>query len=132
VIELPVQWGEMDAYQHVNNVVYLRWVESGRLAYFGEAGILRHMQETRIGPILHSTNCRFRIPLTYPDIVSVGTRVSDVGEDRFTMQTIIVSREHGRVAAESESLVVMMDYARQAKASIPDVIRRRIGELERR
>ena len=32
VIELPVQWGEMDAFGHVNNVVYLRWFESGRIA----------------------------------------------------------------------------------------------------
>ncbi len=29
-VELPVQWGDMDAFGHVNNAVYLRWFESRR------------------------------------------------------------------------------------------------------
>lgn len=33
VIELPVVWGEMDAFAHVNNVVYFRYFESARIAY---------------------------------------------------------------------------------------------------
>jgi len=42
-LELPVQWGEMDAFQHVNNVAYLRWFESARIAYFEAAGVLEGM-----------------------------------------------------------------------------------------
>ena len=34
VIETPVAWGEMDAYGHVNNIVYFRYFESARIAYF--------------------------------------------------------------------------------------------------
>ena len=34
VIELPVVWGEMDSYRHVNNVVYFRYFKSARLEYF--------------------------------------------------------------------------------------------------
>ncbi|GGD72752.1 acyl-CoA thioesterase [Maribacter cobaltidurans] len=33
-LELPVQWGDMDAAQHVNNTVYLRWMESARIEMF--------------------------------------------------------------------------------------------------
>ena len=39
-LEIPVQWGEMDAFGHVNNVVYLRWFESVRIAYFERCGVL--------------------------------------------------------------------------------------------
>ena len=28
LIAWPVQWGDMDAFQHVNNTVYFRWFES--------------------------------------------------------------------------------------------------------
>ena len=35
-IELPVRWGDMDAFGHVNNVQYRRYLESGRVAYIGE------------------------------------------------------------------------------------------------
>jgi acyl-CoA thioester hydrolase len=39
VIEIPVAWGEMDAFQHVNNIVYLRYAESARIAYLERAGL---------------------------------------------------------------------------------------------
>src|SRR5262245_20383692 len=74
VIEIPIAWGEMDAMQHVNNIVYFRYVESARMAYFERIGFLEHQRVTGVGPILAWTNCRFRRPLTYPDTVRVGTR----------------------------------------------------------
>ena len=40
VIELPVQWGEMDAYGHVNNTVLFRYFESARMAYFERCGFI--------------------------------------------------------------------------------------------
>lgn len=33
VIRLPVQWGEQDAFGHVNNIIFFRWYESARIAY---------------------------------------------------------------------------------------------------
>ncbi len=130
-IELLVAWGEMDAMQHVNNIVYFRYIESVRMAYFEQIGLLEHMQATGVGPILASTSCRFRRPLTYPDTVSVATRASEIGDDRFTLQTVIVSHRLGEVAAESEGVIVTFDYRGQRKAPIPPEIRRRIEELER-
>lgn len=130
IIEVPVAWGEMDALGHVNNAVYFRYLESGRMAYFERVGLLEQMKRTGVGPILHSVRCRFRLPLTWPDTILVGTRVSDVGEDRFTMESRVMSRQHGRVAAEAEGLIVMLDYSRQEKARIPDSIRSAIAQLE--
>ncbi len=40
IIETPVAWGEMDAFQHVNNIVYFRYFESVRIAYFEKIGYL--------------------------------------------------------------------------------------------
>ena len=36
-IDVNVAWGEMDAFEHVNNVVYFRYFESVRMAYFEAA-----------------------------------------------------------------------------------------------
>ena len=41
VIEVPVAWGEMDSFQHVNNIVYLRYFESARIAYFERLSLSR-------------------------------------------------------------------------------------------
>ena len=130
VIEIPVAWGEMDALKHVNNIVYFRYFESARMAYFERLDIWTYMRETGIGPILASTQCKFRLPLTYPDTVSVGVRVAAIEDDRFLMEYRLVSHQHGKVAAEGDGMIVSYDYRAQRKATLPYEIRRRIEALE--
>ena len=130
VVTTLVAWGDMDANRHVNNVVYLRYMEHARLHYFGMIGWLDH--GTGIGPILAYTDCRFRRPLAYPDDVSIATKISEVGEDRFTMQTIIVSHKLKAIAAEGQQRLVSYDYLHHHKAPLPEAIRQRIAEIENR
>lgn len=129
IVESPVIWGDMDAYEHVNNTVYFRYFETARIAFFDQLKFKEVKDETGIGPILASTQCRFRIPLTYPDTVSIGARVTDVQGDRFTMLYRVVSHKHKKVAAEGDGLLIAYDYHALKKASLPDVIHRRILEL---
>ena len=77
---VPVQWGDMDAFAHVNNTVYLRWFESARLAYFERLAV--STSNRGVAPILASVSCRFRAPVTYPDVVHAGARITDVAADR--------------------------------------------------
>lgn len=130
VLEIPVAWGDMDAMGHVNNTVYFRYFESVRIAYFEQVGFLEEMERSGVGPILASTRCRFRIPLTFPDRVLVGASATNVEPDRFVMLYRIASERHDAVAAEGEGLIVSFDYRRQAKAPLPPSVRRRIDELE--
>ncbi len=129
-IELPVVWGEMDAFEHVNNVVYFRYFESARIAYFDRVGVNAYMKAHQIGPILASTQCRFKAPLTYPDTVTVGTRVESLGEDRFLMRYYVKSHASGRIAAEGDGLIVYFDYAQQRKHEIPAPIVEAIRGLD--
>jgi acyl-CoA thioester hydrolase len=130
VIEIPIAWGEMDSFQHVNNTVYFRYFESARIRYSEKLGLYKHKDETGIGPILGSTSCKYRLPLTYPDTVSVGTKITDIAEDRFTMKYVIVSHKHQKVAAEGDGVVVMYDYREGRKTAIPEEIRKRILAME--
>jgi len=130
VVEQPVVWGEMDSYQHVNNVVYFRYFENARLEYFRRLGWFEFEEQTGIGPILHSTRARFRRPLTYPDTILIGARATAVGDDRFTIEHRIVSRNSGEVVTEGEGLVVSFHYKRGEKVPLPEELRRRIRELE--
>jgi acyl-CoA thioester hydrolase len=132
IITIPVQWGEMDAYGHVNNAVHFRYFESGRVAYLDECGFLETYDTERIGAILHSTECRYRQALQYPDTVLVGTRVTSVEEDRFTMRHCAVAERDGVVAAEGSAIVVSFDYSTRTKTALPESVRRRIAEMESR
>ncbi len=130
VIEIPIAWGEMDSFQHVNNIVYFRYFESIRMAYFGKLDVWTFMEETGVGPILSSTKCRFRIPLTYPDMISGGGRVTRLEADRYVMEYKLISHEHRKVAAEGEGLIVSYDYREKRKAPLPEELKRRIQSLE--
>ena len=130
VIEIPVAWGEMDAFQHVNNIVYFRYFESGRIAYFERAAWTASERTGGIGPILASVACRFKFPLTFPDRVLVGTRVDTIEDDRFTMHHRVVSTRHQRVAAEGEGVVVAYNYLANCKAQLPATVRAQIAALE--
>jgi acyl-CoA thioester hydrolase len=129
VAAMPIAWGEMDAFGHVNNVVYFRYFENARIEYLRRIGFddARH-----VGPILASTSCRFRRPLTYPDMLQVGVRSTEVGADRFTIEYRLVSERHGEVAAEGAGVVVSYDYQNARKAPLPPEVRQAIEELERR
>jgi acyl-CoA thioester hydrolase len=130
VIEISVAWGDMDAFQHVNNTVYFKYFESVRLAYFEKAGFMDVMNKTGIGPILASARCDFKAPLTYPDTISVGSKISQIQDDRFTMLYRIVSHKLQRIAAEGEGLVVSYNYQENKKAPLPEEIRVSVLELE--
>ena len=130
VFETPVAWGEMDSMGHVNNVVYFRYFESARIAYFERVGFLDEMRRSGVGPILATTKCRFRKPLTYPDCIRVGATAHDMQEDRFTMLYCIESEALGTIAADGEALIVTYDYNKKCKAALPDSVRRAILDLE--
>jgi len=123
VIEIPVQWGEMDAYGHVNNTVFFRFFESARIAFLERCGFLQSYDELNIGAILHSTSCRFRRPLFYPDTVLVGARADTIDSDRFVMEYRVVSTAQNEVAADGEGTVVSFDYGQRSKVELPQMVR---------
>ncbi|CAN5629323.1 thioesterase family protein [soil metagenome] len=133
-VDVPVAWGEMDAFGHVNTVVYFRYFETARIAYLRAIGFTGSDEHGRtapvVGPILHSTHCRFRRPLAFPDSVRVGARSISVGADRFTMEYAIASERAGGIAADGGGIVVAYDYANARRADLPEAVRARILELD--
>jgi acyl-CoA thioester hydrolase len=130
VVEQAVAWGDMDACRHVNNVVYFRYFENARLEYFRRLDWDAIEEATGVGPILAETRARFRRPLTYPDTIRIGARLGTLGEDRFTLDHLIVSLRQGEVVTEGEGKVVAFHYGRGVKAALPEEVRRAIAALE--
>ena len=131
VIEIPIAWGDMDAFQHVNNIVYFKHFESARISYFEKIHFPEAMNKTGIGPILASTQCRYKIPLTYPDYVTVGAKVDTIEKERFIMKYAVISHRHEKIAALGEGVLVTFDYQNNKKTLSPDEIRKRIIDLEK-
>ena len=131
VVDLNIEWGDMDALQHVNNIEYFKYFQAARIAYFEKINSDSVFGETPIPLILASTQCKFIYPLAYPDSVSVGVRVDTMADQYFTMKYAVVSQKHQRLAAIGDAKVVMFDYVNNKKASIPSEIRKTIIDLEK-
>ncbi len=130
IVELAVAWGDMDAYGHVNNVVYFRYFEQARIAYLDSIGWLQLKDSIGHGPIVASTQARYRRPLRYPDRIAVATRLVRMESDRITLQYALASQSWNAIAAEGEVVVVSYDYGRNQKIPIPETIRQAILALE--
>jgi acyl-CoA thioester hydrolase len=128
LVPLVAQWGDMDAFAHVNNVVYLRWFESARMALLAAIGFA---SADGVGPILHSQSCRYRRPLYAPDDIVAAARVVDVGDDRFEVELALYSAAAGAVAATGSAIMVSFDYAKNTKAPLPSSVRAALEALGR-
>ncbi|MEJ5300658.1 MAG: thioesterase family protein [Thermodesulforhabdaceae bacterium] len=109
-ITLPVLWGHMDAFQHVNNVIYFRYLESARIAYFEAVQFMKFMEETGVGPILAETSCRYLKPLRFPDTIDVGCRTSVIRDSEIEQDYAIYSHRQDRIVATGWALIVAYNY----------------------
>jgi acyl-CoA thioester hydrolase len=132
VIAVPVQWGDQDAFGHVNNTVYFRWFESARIAYSERIGLLHVLDVDPIAPILASISCDYRIPITFPDTVDVGIRATRIGRSSMELEHTIVSRRRAAIAAEGRSTIVVYDYRANKPHPVPETIRQTIEAVEGR
>ena len=126
-VPLMIQWGEMDAFQHVNNIIYFRYFETARIAYFQKMGIIG---DDPVGPILAKTSCKFIFPLSFPDQIVCTANVTDVGIDRFSMEYHVFSMGKERLAAKGTGIVVSYDYQQNKKVDLPSKWIQKINELE--
>jgi len=130
VIELPVQWGDQDAFGHVNNTVYFRWMESARIEYFDASGLDELMEKQGVGPILASITCDYRKQVKHPDDILVTSSLTSIGNTSMNMSHKIYSKSQNAVAAEGKSVIVLFDYQKQTKVVVPAEMRAKVAEFE--
>ena len=130
VTTIPIIWGDQDAFGHVNNLTYLRWCETARVEYLQRVALWVKLPPKGIGPILASMKCDYKMQLTHPGTVLIGTRVTRIGNSSIRMEHRAVSLEEAAVAAEVDSTLVWYDYERLKAVPVPDQARKVIGALE--
>ena len=129
IISQAVQWGEMDAANHVNNAVYLRYFESARIEFFNQIDFMNFTGNDGVGPILAEVNCKYKAPLTFPDNIKITARIlpNSLTEYGFMMQHVVFSEKLQRIVAEGTSKIVCYDYQNKRKALIPKELIDKLG-----
>ena len=121
VVPQPVMWGDMDAFQHVNNVIYLRYFETARIKYFNQLG----GSETFSGnvkPIIASVTANYKQPVVFPDTLQIHVGVTKIGNASMTMGCEMYS-EKGYLAFVGECTFVMYDVVKSKPVGIPKEMR---------
>ena len=132
VVQLPIQWGDLDAYGHVNNLVYLKWFETARAVYASRVGVDVLPRQEGVGAVLTSISCKFLHQLSYPGTIYSGVRVTRISLGSVTLEFRIANGEIGVPVAEGTCDVVLWDYSENEPVPVPDPIRAAVEELEGR
>ncbi len=127
-LELPVRWGDMDAFGHVNNVQYMRYLESGRVAYIGE--VLGVAMEPRENIVLADIHCTFLQQLRYPVTVEVATRVARLGNSSLQIVFAIYRRGEEQPVLTGEGILVWFDFVNDKPIPLPESTRSAICRFE--
>ena len=122
----PIQWGEMDAFSHLNNVVYYRYAESARIAYLQTLGMFDGSMVT----VLAQSSCQYLRPVTYPDTLLLGVRCQRLGNTSITMEYSYYSTAQAAIVATAEAVVVRLDSGGKNKLPWTIEERERLLALE--
>ncbi|WP_201589338.1 acyl-CoA thioesterase [Psychrobacter sp. Pi2-51] len=122
----PIHWGEMDAFNHLNNVVYYRYAESARIAYLQTLGMFDGSMVT----VLAQSSCQYLRPVTYPDTLLLGVRCQRLGNTSITIEYRYYSTAQLAIVATAEAVVVRLDSGGKNKLPWTIEERERLLALE--
>ena len=105
----PMRWIDADMMGHVNNAAYFTYFEQVRCEAFEQMGLKIGLGLSE-GPIIASTHCKFRGPVEFPDVLTVGAVSEQTGDCTWVQKYAVVAHSTGRVVAEGEAELVWYDY----------------------
>ena len=128
--DIEVRFRDTDAMGHVNNAVYVTYLEVARQEYwklFNESGHdYRHVPF-----VVAHVSISFRSPALVGETVRVHLRTSWVSRSSFGMVYKMRERDSGRLLVEAESTQVTFDYDTNRSMPVPDALRASLERVER-
>jgi acyl-CoA thioester hydrolase len=110
-----VRFRDVDSMGHVNNAVFLTYLEEARIAYLLPFGA----DVTNM--ILARVEIDFRAPLRTGDRIEIGVRPAGVGTKSFELEYEV--RSGDTVAAEAKTVIVSYDYESRRSVDLPQTWR---------
>ena len=142
-------FGDGHAMGHVNNVIYLKWIETARIAYWIQVtgqkthpGLARNgggtheagpgvMSGALIDMILARTEIDYRSPVSYGEMLDVFVRTSLIKRSSIIFEYAVQARSDQRVVAEAKTVVVCYEYVLMRSKPVPEEMRKAILALDR-
>ncbi|GAA4116031.1 thioesterase family protein [Aquimarina addita] len=126
-LKLRIDWSEMDTYQHVNNVNFMKYMQSARVQFWEVTGLASLYKSTKKGPMLVSTKCDFKNPLFFPGNVLIKTKVEFIKNSSFGLHHYLYNDE-GILCAEGHDVAVCFNFHKNETFVITDELRNTMKE----
>lgn len=123
-----IRWGDMDAFGHVNNTLYFRFMEQCRIEWLDEAFGPTIAGQT--GPVIVNAHCNFRRQMKYPANIVVEMGAGHVG--RTSVETTYVIRDADDeqiIYADGSAKIVWVDFNKEKSTALPDSLRQLLTSL---
>lgn len=133
VFEQTVAWGDMDAFNHVNNVRYYDYAQSARIHFMQQLALFDGAGEASDGyevlTILATSSCQYLRPVTFPDTLWLGVRAKKVGNTSLTQEYVYFSTAQNAVVATGEAVLVLFEKDGVTKRPLTDAEKQKIASL---
>ncbi|MBA60597.1 MAG: hypothetical protein CMB30_02735 [Euryarchaeota archaeon] len=134
--EIPVLWGDVDSFGHVNNIIYLKWCETSRVELFRKMYDVKTLDTENIqlgsgvGPILANFNCNYRTPIKYPDVIYIKTRISHIGNTSYGIEHQMYSKNNDeKIVFDGSSVIVMVNYKNETKFQLDSEMKKTLEKF---
>ena len=117
--ELKTRWKDIDSFGHVNNAVFLTYIEDARIMYFKRWNVT----EKKRSLIVASIKIDYLRQIVHPSDLIVGQKISRIGNSSFDIQSAIFLNNDSKPAANSVVSCVCFDYQQNKSVPVYDEIK---------
>ncbi|NJW52996.1 acyl-CoA thioesterase [Salinimicrobium oceani] len=117
-LDLRIDFSDLDMYRHVNNLTFIRFLQSGRVNFWEATGLAKMFSESNKGAILVSTHCDFKKSLFYPGTATVKTKLAYIRNSSFALDQLILN-DKGEICAEGRDIAVFFDFTHDKSLPLP-------------
>ncbi|MCC6516361.1 MAG: acyl-CoA thioesterase [Chitinophagales bacterium] len=104
-----VAWGDMDAFNHINNVIYFRYFETGRVEFFNKTNLWQLFDDENIRIVVAKLECNYVQEIKHPATIEIAVGIKKIGNSSLIVHHIV--KCNGNIAAHGEGIIVATNPA---------------------
>ena len=117
--KLKTRWKDMDAFGHVNNAVFLSYIEDARITFFKRWNLCDENRSI----IMASAKIDYLRQIDHPSHLIVGERISRIGRKSFDIESAVFIKDEADAIATSMVTCVCYDYKQNESVPVyPEII----------
>jgi acyl-CoA thioester hydrolase len=121
-LPMSVRWGDLDAFNHVNNAAFLVYAQEARLAWL--AGVEGTWMDATMMPVVAAAHVNYRRQLAWPAQIVVELALARLGNSSLTIaHRIFDAADRECVYADGDAVIVWIDPSSGRSIPLPAAIR---------